>query len=168
MSLKVNNPYSSSKENTKNEKTLLAILVSVILSFAAEMCNPGAASGIPIGSCYNEGYVCLVTTESNGGVRFSLGKSANCRDTSDMEKTAFVTFVRNGDGTLNTADTIKILRPFLQEGPEDNVGALAVATNTAFIINAFNEKIKVRITYHRVGNVYDENSVRLRAIGKAP
>jgi hypothetical protein len=95
------------------KKSLLAILVSVILSFAAEMCNPGAASGIPIGSCYNEGYVCLVTTESNGGVRFSLGKSANCRDTSDMEKTAFVTFVRNGDGTLNITDVIHLVNMIL-------------------------------------------------------
>ena len=150
------------------KKILLAILASVVFSFVSEMCNPGTIPGMPLGSCRNDGYVCLVTTESNGGVRFSLGKSANCGDTENMEKTAFVTFARNGDGSLNTADTMKVLRPFLREGPEDNVGALAVATNTAFIINAFNEKIKVRITYHRVGNVFDENSVRLQSIGKAP
>ena len=50
----------------------------------------------------------------------------------------------------------------------DNVNALAVAVNTAFILNAFNERLKVRVTYHRLGNVYDVNSVRLQGIAKIP
>lgn len=32
----------------------------------------------------------------------------------------------------------------------------------------WNEKIKVRVTYHQYGDVHDENSVRLLAIGKIP
>ena len=148
---------------------ILAVLAFSAICFAqsSELCNLGGSSsapGIPYGSCYNVGYVCLVVTESSGGVRFTLGKNSAC-DT--LETTNFSTYSRNSDGTLDTIAS-NFLRPYLQEGPEDNVGALAVAVNTAFIINAFNEKFKVRVTYHRVGSVLDENSVRLQAIGKAP
>ncbi len=144
---------------------ILLIVVSACFAQSSELCNPGVASGIPINSCYSEGYVCLLTTESTGGVRFAVGKNAVC---DSMETTRFYTHPRNGDGGLDTTITSFVLMPYLQEGPEDNVGALALAVNTAFIINAFNDRLKVRVVYHRVGNIADENSVRLQAIGKAP
>jgi hypothetical protein len=85
-----------------------------------------------------------------------------------MEVTRFITHPLNSDGSLNTNVSVNVLRPYLEEGLVDNVSALAVAINTAFIINAFNEKIKVRVTYHQYGDVHDENSVRLLVIGKIP
>ncbi|MBQ7079642.1 MAG: hypothetical protein IJM92_08250 [Fibrobacter sp.] len=148
------------------KKILFAILLSAVFSFATEMCNPGATTNIPVGWCYSDGYVCYVTTEATGGIRFSLGKDSKC-SLANLEKTKFYTFEQNAQGGLNTNDTLWTLRPYLAESAIDNVSALAVAINTAFIINAFNEKIKVRIQYHFVGNSHDINSIRLLGIGKA-
>ena len=64
------------------------------------------------------------------------------------------------------------LMPYLTEyndpDPQKSVGALAVATNTAFIINAANEKFKVLITYYQIANQYDASSVRLQSIQRIP
>ena len=154
------------------KKIFFVILVSVVFSFAVEKCNPGITpettdSNLVVGRCYNDGYVCLVTTEVSGGVRFSLGTESSCK-TTKMERTLFYTFEQSALGGLNTNDTMWTLRPYLEEGAIDNVSAVAVAVNTAFIINAFNEKIKVRVQYHRVSGDYSINSVRLLGIGKAP
>ena len=54
--------------------------------------------------------------------------------------------------------------PYLQEGSVDNVSGLSVALNTAFLINASNEKFRVRITYHQVRGDRTVNSVRLLGI----
>ena len=145
-------------------KLIIALIVISAICFAqsSEQCFPSVPE-IPANSCFNEGYVCSLTTESSGGVRFALGRNSVC---DSMETTNFFTYRRNSEGNLDTTKHY-ILMPFLQEGPEDNVGALAVAMNTAFLINASNEKFKVRVTYHRVGNVLDENSVRLLAVSKA-
>ena len=62
--------------------------------------------------------------------------------------------------------------PYLAEyndsNPQKRVGALAVATNTALIINAANEKYKVLITYYQIANRFDASSVRLQSIQKIP
>jgi hypothetical protein len=96
---------------------------------------------------------------------FYLGTTSNCQT---FETTRFVTHPYNTNGTLNESITDNLLRPLIVEDPMDNVNALAVAVNTAFILNAFNERLKVRVTYHRLGNVYDVNSVRLQGIAKIP
>ena len=110
-------------------------------------------------------YICKLATESSGIVRFYLGSTSNCQT---FETTRFVTHPYNTNGTLNESITDNLLRPLIVEDPMDNVNALAVAVNTAFILNAFNERLKVRVTYHRLGNVYDVNSVRLQGIAKIP
>jgi hypothetical protein len=156
-------------------KRFFMVIVAIsVMGYAAssEKCNPGTSpantdANLHQGWCYNEGYVFNVTTEATGGVRFSLGKNDRC-NASEMEVTRFITHPLNSDGSLNTNVSVNVLRRYLEEGLVDNVSALAVAINTAFIINAFNEKIKVRVTYHQYGDVHDENSVRLLAIGKIP
>lgn len=105
------------------------------------------------------------STESSGAVRFYLGKTSSCQT---FETTSFITHPYYDNGTLNTTVSDNTLRPLIVEDAMDNVGALSVAVNAAFIINAFNEKIKVRVIYHRVGNIADVNSVRLQGIGKIP
>ncbi|MCF0216737.1 MAG: hypothetical protein HUK21_09725 [Fibrobacteraceae bacterium] len=145
---------------------ILALLTSVAMSFAAEQCNDGTKNmQIPLGSCYNDGYVCQISSEASGAVRFYLGKTSNCQT---FETTNFTTYPYRDDGTLNTTIPENTLRPLIVEDPMENVGALGVAVNTAFIINAFNEKLKVRIIYHRSGNIADINSVRLQGITEIP
>ena len=121
---------------------------------------------LPLGWCRAEGYVCGVTTEASGGVRFSLGKNSMCRKT-EMESTSFITHPLNSDFSLNTSVSTNTLAPYLEEGPVDNVSAVTFAVNTAFIINASNEKFKVSITYHRYGTRNDQNSVRLLGISRS-
>ena len=148
------------------KKMLFAILTLTAISIAAEQCNDGTSNGeIPLNSCYNDGYICKLATESSGIVRFYLGTTSNCQT---FETTRFVTHPYNTNGTLNESITDNFLRPLIVEDPMDNVNALADAVNTAFILNAFNERLKVRVTYHRLGNVYDVNSVRLQGIAKIP
>lgn len=148
------------------KRLILTLLASASISFAAEQCNNGTSNmQIPLGSCYNDGYVCQISTESSGAVRFYLGKTSSCQT---FETTSFITHPYYDNGTLNTTVSDNTLRPLIVKDAMDNVGALSVAVNAAFIINAFNEKIKVRVIYHRVGNIADVNSVRLQGIGKIP
>ena len=61
------------------KKLLFAILAVAVLTFATELCNTGDFEILaPVGSCTNDGYVCNVATDQNGGVLFKLGKTANC------------------------------------------------------------------------------------------
>ena len=159
------------------KKILFAILAISVICFAASMekCNPNpnpdpnAPSvnydpNLPLGWCRAEGYVCGVTTESSSGVRFTLGKNSKCKNT-EVETTMFKWHPIDSKGNLNTSITSNVLTLYLEEGPIDNVSALALAVNTAFIINASNEKFKVNITYHHYGNRNDQNSIRLLGIG---
>ena len=143
---------------------VLLAFVLAVYSYAAETCNSNTANlQIPAASCFNDGYVCKVSVEYNGAIRFKLGKTSAC---TSFETTSFVTYPYAVDGSLDLNAPNNELQPLLIEDPLDNVGALAVAMSTAFIINAQNEKFKVRIIYHRLGNVFDVNSVRLQGISK--
>lgn len=149
---------------------LPAIIFIAALSFATEECNTGAYQiQAPLGSCINQGYVCQVTTLSTGGVQFYLGTSADC---SLFMTTDFVTYPLNGENQLDQNHPNHNLMPYLAEyndpDPQKSVGALAVATNTAFIINAANEKFKVLITYYQIANQHDASSVRLQSIQRIP
>ena len=161
------------------KKTILAVLTVSVVCLAqssiisTEKCNPdpnpnSIPSGInyestlPEGWCYNDGYVCQVSTEITGGVRFALGNDPNCED--EVKKTYFETHPQNSDGSVNLNVTSHDLRPYLQEGVNDNVSGLAVALNTAFIINASNEKFMVRIIYHQLNGIQSQNSIRLLSI----
>ena len=146
------------------KKFIIMILSVVMTAFATEVCNNGnPALQIPLGSCYNDGYLCEVCTENYGSVRFSLGKTDKCLS---FENTHFVTFPVDSQGALITTSPQYKLRVYLVEDPADNVGAMGLAINSAFIINALNEQYKVRVIYHRVGNVFDVNSIRLQGISK--
>ena len=70
------------------------------------------------------------------------------------------------NGSLDYTQPIDMLKPILVQDAAENVGALAVAVSSAFLINALNEKYKVRLVYHRVGNLEDINSVRLQSVNK--
>ena len=152
-------------------KFLIAIISIAAFSFATEECNNGSYQiQAPLGSCVNQGYVCQVTTLSTGGIQFFLGATADC---SSFETTdAFVTYPLKGVNELDQSKPNHTLMPYLAEyndpDPQKSVGALAVATNTAFIINAANEKFKVLITYYQIANQYDASSVRLQSIQKVP
>jgi len=151
------------------KKLLFAILAVAVLTFATELCNTGDFEiQVPVGSCTNDGYVCKVATDRYGGVFFKLGKTANC---SKIDTTIFKTYPVKSETELNANSPIKELSLYMKEDPLENVGALAVATNTAFIINALNEKFKVCVIYHRaVGaqapNGYNVFSIRLQSIQK--
>ena len=153
------------------KKILLAFLVSVAYAFGGEVCNTGAYQKLaPLGSCVNQGYVCHVTTESSGGVQFSLGKTQDCLSFESTDE--FVTYPFKGENELDESKPNHTLMPYLGEyndsNPQKRVGALAVATNTALIINAANEKYKVLITYYQIANRFDASSVRLQSIQKIP
>lgn len=154
------------------KKILFVIFAVSAICFAAstEKCNPGTSLdntdiNLPIGWCRAEGFVCGVTTESSGGVRFSLGKNSKCKKT-EMETTMFNWHPIDSNGELNTSISSSTLALYLEEGPIDNVSAVTLAVNTAFIINASNEKFRVSITYHRYGTRNDQNSIRLLGIGR--
>lgn len=74
-------------------KRFFMVIVAIsVMGYAAssEKCNPGPSpantdANLHQGWCYNEGYVCNVTTEATGGVRFSLGKNDRC-NASEMER----------------------------------------------------------------------------------
>jgi hypothetical protein len=152
------------------KKMFFAIFASVALSFAAEECNTGSYQiQAPLNSCINTGYVCLVTTGSIGDVQFTLGKDAAC---SDFETTKFKVYPLKSENELDMDESkaISILMPYLIKNydpdPHKSVDALAVAMNTAFIINAANEKFKVLITYYQKDGDTNPNasSVRLQNI----
>ena len=137
------------------KKLIILLLVMVAFCFAAstEKCNPNPNAdpnapsvnydpNLPIGWCRAEGFVCGVTTESSGGVRFSLGKNSNCKKT-EMETTIFDWHPVNSDGSVNTSIVSTVLAPYLEEGPIDNVSAVTFAVNTAFIINALRVPLKI-------------------------
>ena len=167
-SFKINNQSSGSKEN-KMKKILFVIFTVAVLTFATERCNSGVYEiQAPVGSCNNDGYVCNVATDQNGGVLFKLGKTANC---SEIDTTKFTTYPIKSATELNMDSTINELKLYMMEDPMEKVGALAVATNTAFIINALNEKFKVCVIYHRAvaaqdSNDYNFGSIRLQSIQK--
>ncbi len=146
---------------------LFAIFAISAISFATEECNNGSFEvQAPVGSCTNKGYVCQMSTNQKGGVLFRLGKTANCKN---FETTKFVVYPEKSEKELDKAQPITVPMLYMEEDPLENVGALAVATNTAFIINARNEKIKVCVTYHRAyaaqnDNQYNAYSVRLQSI----
>ena len=164
------------------KKTILAVLTVSVVCLAqssiisTEKCNPNPNSdpnapsvnyepSLPLGWCYDDGYVCQVALESTGGVSFLLGKNSNCQSLkNDIKQTHFTTHPSNSDGSVNMSVSSNYLKPYLQEGPVDNVSGLAVAMNTAFLINASNEKFMVRITYHQISGDLSENSVRLLGI----
>ena len=151
------------------KKLLFAILTITVLTFAKEKCNTGDYEvQTPPGSCTNEGYVFLASTDERGGILFRLGKSSSCKS---FETTDFVTYPVKNERELDTLNSINQTLLYMMEDPLENVGALAVATNTAFIINALNEKFKVCVNYHRAvaaqtKNQYNMFSVRLQSITK--
>lgn len=114
-------------------------------------------------TCYDYGYVCKVTMDPAGGVFFSLGKDQDCQD---MKYAFFKTYLRDREGNLDGSPSY-FLRPYLQEGMvgDYEVSALAVAVNTAFIINASKKKYRVKVTYHQLEGEKDEKSIRLLEIG---
>ena len=125
------------------KRIILAILAISAICFAqsSEKCNPNPDTApnastvnydpnLPEGTCYNVGYVCQLSVESSGGVRFILGKKQDC---SELESTHFVANHVNNDGS---SSPLSYLQPYLQEGPVDNVSGLVVAMNTAFLISA--------------------------------
>ena len=151
------------------KKILFAILSVAAISFAVELCNSGAFEiQAPVGSCTNEGYVCNVSTDQNGGVLFKLGKDTSCVE---IDTTMFTTYPIKNATELDTDSAKKELRLYMMEDPMEKVGALAVSTNTAFIINALNEKFKVCVNYHRAvaaqtPNQWNYFSIRLQSIQK--
>jgi hypothetical protein len=152
------------------KKLLFAILAVAVLTFATEECNTGNRYSLEIseGSCVNQGYVCNVATDQNGGVLFKLGKTANC---SEIDTTMFTTYPIKSATELDTDSLRNELKLYMKEDPLENVGALAVATNTAFIINALNERFSVCVIYHRAVAAQDSNdynfaSIRLQSIQK--
>lgn len=152
-------------------KIIVAIFASVVISFAAEQCNNGNFQiQAPLGSCINEGYVCFASTDERGGILFKLGADATCSSLLNSQK--FYTHPATSETQLNTNISDYQLKLYFMEDPLENVGALAVATNTAFIINALNERFKVAVIYHRAVSAQTENdfnafSVRLQSIGKS-
>ena len=151
------------------KQILFTILAITAISFAVELCNSGAFEiQAPVGSCTNEGYVCNVATDQNGGVMFKLGKDTNCIE---IDTTKFKTYPQKSITELDTDSTKNELKLYMMEDALENVGALAVSTNTAFIINALNEKFKVCVIYHRAvaaqtPNQYNFFSIRLQSIQK--
>ena len=72
------------------KKFIFTILFVAVISFAIELCNSGAFEiQAPVGSCANEGYVCNVATDQNGGIMFKLGKDTNCIE---IDTTMFTTY----------------------------------------------------------------------------
>ena len=151
------------------KKIIFTILSIAAISFAIELCNSGAFEiQAPVGSCNNDGYVCNVATDQNGGVLFKLGKDTSC---SVIDTTKFITYPQKSITELDTDSTKNELKLYMMEDALENVGALAVSTNTAFIINALNEKFKVCVIYHRAvaaqtRNQYNFGSIRLQSIQK--
>lgn len=151
------------------KKILFAILAVVAISFAVELCNNGEFNiQAPVGSCFNEGYVCNVATDQNGGILFKLGKDTNCIE---IDTTKFITYPEKNVTELNTDSSKNDLKLYMMEDALENVGALAVSTNTAFIINALNERFKVCVIYHRAtaaqtSNLWNFFSIRLQSIQK--
>ena len=178
----MNSQSFSSKENGNVKKLCFAIFTISAICFAwppeqpTEKCNPnpdpknfyGIQSGenfdksLRDSTCYDYGFVCKVTMDPSGGVHFSLGKDQDCQN---MKYTFFKTYPRNRDGNLMHTTNYE-LAPYLQEGMvgDYEVSALAVAVNTAFIINASKKKYRVKVTYHQFGEK-DEKSIRLLEIG---
>ena len=164
------------------KKLCFAILAISTICFAwpsgvpTEKCNPDPDpnrlkssqpeanfdKNLRMGVCYDYGYVCKVTMDPSGGVRFSLGKDRDCQD---MKYTFFNTHPRNSNGDILPAIINNWLTPYLQEGTvgDYEVSALAVAVNTAFIINASKKKYRVKVTYHQFGEK-DDKSIRLLEI----
>ena len=126
--------------------------------------QPGASfdKSLREGVCYDYGYVCKVTMDPAGGVFFSLGKNQDCQE---IKYAFFKTYLRNREGNLSGLPSY-FLRPYLQEGMigDYEVSALAVAVNTAFIINASKKKYRVKVTYHQLSGEKNEKSVRLLEI----
>lgn len=162
------------KEGTKMKKMIIAILAVAALSFAEknEVCDyPDLSAGF----CYSDGFICNLSTEM-GGVRFTLGSKSSCKD-AELLETDLVTYhhkMKNGVPevdpetnllVLDPAKRMTTLRPVLAENPAENTTALSVAINTAYLINAANEKFKVRVIYHQPGHP-DINSVHLLSVQK--
>ena len=155
------------------KRIILAVLAISAICFAqsSEKCNPNPdtapnASTVNYdpylleGTCYNVGYVCQLSMESTGGVRFILGKNQDC---SELESTHFVANHVNNNGS---SSSLSYLQPYLQEGPVDNVSGLVVAMNTAFLINASNERFMIRVAYHQISGDVTENSVRILGLSR--
>ena len=99
---------------------------------------------------------------------FKLGRDSNCVE---IDTTKFTTYPIKSTTELDTDSAKKELRLYMMEDAHEHVGALAVSTNTAFIINALNEKFKVCVNYHRATtaqtiNDYNFFSIRLQSIQK--
>lgn len=155
------------------KRIILAVLAISAICFAqsSEKCNPNPdtapnASTVNYdpnlleGTCYNVGYVCQLSVESSGGVRFVLGKNPGC---TELESTHFVANHVNNNGS---SSSLSYLQPYLQEGPVDNVSGLVVAMNTAFLINASNERFMIRVVYHQISGDVTENSVRILGLSR--
>lgn len=149
-------------------KSMFFILIAFItaISFAAEVCyldNP--ESHLLPGQCYDVGYICNLSTEISGGVRFNIGQDSLC---SNLDTTNFTTYPYTNDNTLDTTKAQHILRPILIEDPIENVDALAVVLNAAFLLNAFNERTRVLVTYHQLQTPHDINSIRFVGVFAYP
>ena len=99
---------------------------------------------------------------------FKLGKDSNCIE---IDTIKFTTYPMKSTMELDTDSAKKELKLYMMEDALEKVGALAVSTNTAFIINALNEKFKVCVNYHRAAaaqtiNDYNFFSIRLQSIQK--
>ena len=142
---------------------IFPVLLMFLPLFASEHCaTPNTEPRLQPGQCYSEGYVCNLATESNGAVRFNLGVDSTC---TNRAKTHFITYphVNNDSLDMNAPDST--LRPLLIEDVAEGVDALSLVVNTAFLINAFNSRIKVGVTYHQTQITFqDANSVRLVGI----
>lgn len=142
---------------------IFTVLLMFLPLFASEHCaTPNTEPILQPGQCYSEGFVCNLATESNGAVRFNLGTDSTC---ANWAKTRFITYPHVGNDSLNMNAPDSTLRPVLIEDATEGVDALSVVVNTAFLINAFNSRIKVGITYHQTQITFqDANSVRLVGI----
>ncbi len=159
------------------KKLFLAVLTIAAISFAAEKNEKCDVDGLNAGWCYSTGYICNLSTEVMGAVRFNLGKNSSCKD-AELLQTKFVTYphvMENGQPKMENGELVldktkapdPTLRVLLSEYAVDGViaTALPVAINSSFVINSFNERNKVRIIYFQPGQP-SVNSVLLLGITK--
>lgn len=144
---------------TKLRLAFILVLTTIASALATETCSAvDTLLYLQSGQCYAEGYVCNLSTDINGGVRFNVGLDSLCNS---LERTSFVSYPPMDGGELDITKPDSVLRPLLVEDASLGVDALAVVVNTAFLINAFNEKFKVGVIYYRSNYaIQDRNSVR--------
>ena len=165
------------KEGKNMKKLLLAVLTIAAVSFAQPVYvdNPKEDcdnSMLNDGWCTSEGYICALTTEVGGAYRFFLGANSSCTQLLNTKLVTYQHKYENGEpkkikGTdildLDYDTKYTFLRPVLS--PAGYATALGVATTGAWLLNAYNERYKVKITYYQLDNP-DINSVVLLGVTK--